>query len=165
MSPYYSSSYNTLYYITVDCNQKMYVLQVNIFQVVIAADQQMAFVFFIYHDIQWGEDANIGFSAGDGTRSFMVPGSLTNQTVNIDEGSNVGVRGVYIYQVDLCSVIGPNYGEKPKIVSGKHCWENLLGKMQVYSPSICQLVNATCGMMVKGLSFSPIANSKHLSYS
>ena len=79
----------------------------------------MTFVFFIYGDIQWGNGdiqwgngANIGFSAGDGTSSFMVPGALTNQVLNIDEGSNVGVTGVYIYRVD-CSVRGPRDGEKP----------------------------------------------------
>ena len=75
----------------------------------------MTFVFFIYGDIQWGAGANIGFNAGDGTRFFMVPGALTNQTLNIDEGSNVGVTGVYIYRVDLCSVLGPN-GKKPKLL-------------------------------------------------
>ena len=75
----------------------------------------MTFVFFIYGDIQWGAGANIGFNAGDRTRFFMVPGALTNQTLNIDEGSNVGVTGVYIYRVDLCSVLGPN-GKKPKLL-------------------------------------------------
>ena len=89
-------------------------LQVNTFQVVIAADQQMTFVFFIYHTIEWGRGANVGFNAGDGTRSFTVPGALTNQVLNIDEGSNVGVTGLYIYRVD-CSVLGPNNGEKPKL--------------------------------------------------
>ena len=75
----------------------------------------MTFVFFIYGDIQWGDGANIGFNAGDGIRSFMLPGALTNQVLNIDEGSNVDVRGVYIYRVDLpaCSVFGPRDGEKP----------------------------------------------------
>ena len=72
----------------------------------------MTFVFFIYGDIQWGDGANIGFNAGDGIRFFMVPGALTNQVLNIDEGSNVGVTGVYIYQVD-CSILDPNNGEKP----------------------------------------------------
>ena len=76
----------------------------------------MTFVFLIYGDIQWGDGANIGFNAGDGTRSFMLPGALTNQTVNIDEGSNVGVTGVYIYRVDLCSVLGPKDGEKPNYI-------------------------------------------------
>ena len=72
-------------------------MQANTFQVVIAADQQMTFVFFIYADIQWGRGANIGFNAGDGTRSFVLPGALARQVLNIDEGSNVGVTGVYIY--------------------------------------------------------------------
>ena len=71
-------------------------------------------MFFIYGDIQWSDGANIGFNAGDAIRSFMVPVALTNQTLNIDEGSNVGVTGVYIYRLDLCSVLGPRDGEKPK---------------------------------------------------
>ena len=68
----------------------------------------MTFVFFIYGDIQWGDGANIGFNA---TRSFIDLGALTNQVLNIDEGSNVGVTGVYIYRVD-CSVLGPKDGEE-----------------------------------------------------
>ena len=76
----------------------------------------MTFVFFIYGDIQWSSDANIGFNAGDGTSYFMVPSALTNQALNIDEGSNVGMTGVYIYRVDLCSVLGPNDGEKPNML-------------------------------------------------
>ena len=98
--------------IIVDCNDtNTLLLQANTFQVVIAADLQMTFVFFIYGDIQWGAGANIGFNAGDGVRYYMAPGALTNQTLNIDERSNVGVTGVYIYRVDLCSVLGPSDGE------------------------------------------------------
>ena len=89
----------------------------------------MTFVFFIYGDIQWGSGANIGFGAGDGTRSFMNPGALTNQVLNIDEGSNVNMKGVYIYRVDLCSVLGPKDGEKPKLLlvvltAINICWAN-----------------------------------------
>ena len=65
----------------------------------------------IYGDIEWGEDANIGFDAGDGVRSFMLPGALTNQSVNVEDGSNVDVRGLYIYRVDLPSILD---GEKLK---------------------------------------------------
>ena len=42
----------------------------------------------------------------------MVPGAQTNETLNIDKGSSVGVTGVYIYRVDVCSVLGPRHGEK-----------------------------------------------------
>ena len=83
--------------------------QANTFQVVIATNGQETFVFFIYGDIEWGF-ANIGFNAGDGTRSFMVPGALTTQSRNIEDGSNVDMTGLYIYRVDLCSVLGPNDG-------------------------------------------------------
>ena len=118
------------YHYKVDCNSLL--LQANTFQVVIAADQQMTFVFFIYHDIQWGSAANIGFSVGDDTRSFMVQDPLTNQALNIDEGSNVGMTGVYIYRVDLCSVLGPRDGEKPKLLvvltTRNICWPNSSGQ-------------------------------------
>ena len=91
----------------------------------------MTFVFFIYGDIQWGDGAHIGFSAGDGTRSFMVPRALTNQTLNVDEGSNVGVTGVYIYRVDWYSVFGPRDGEKLKLLviltTRNICWANSSG--------------------------------------
>ena len=76
----------------------------------------MTFVFFIYGDIQWGDAASIGFDAGDGTRSFLNPYALSRQALNIDEGSNVGVTGVYIYRVDLCSVLDPIDGENPKLL-------------------------------------------------
>ena len=76
----------------------------------------MTFVFFIYGDIQWGGQANIGFDAGDSITSFMVPSALTNLTLDIDEGSNVGVTGLYMYRVDLQSVRGPRNGEKSKLL-------------------------------------------------
>ena len=90
-------------------------LQANTFQVVIATDRQQTFVFFIYGDIEWGNDANIGFDAGDSVRSFMLPGALTNQSMNVEDGSNVDVTGLYIYQVDLPSVLDPNDGEMLKL--------------------------------------------------
>ena len=80
---------------------------------VIAADQQVTFVFFIYVDIEWGDGANIGFNAGDGIRFFMDQRALTTQTVNIDDGGNAGVTGLYIYRADLCSILDPSNGEKP----------------------------------------------------
>ena len=73
----------------------------------------MTFVFFIYHDIQWSAARLIGFIPGGGshgTMAFIVPGSMTNP-LNIDEGSNVGVTGLYIYRVDACLTFGPRDGE------------------------------------------------------
>ena len=56
-----------------------------------------------------GSCANVSF---DGTRFFMVPGAQTNQTLNVDKGSSVGVTEVYIYRVDVCSALSPRHGEK-----------------------------------------------------
>ena len=95
-------------------------LQTNTFQVVIAANEKETFVFFIYGDIQWGYGAFIGFSAAFGARSFMVPGALTAQSRNVDNGSNVNVTGLYIYRINSCSVFGPNDGEKLLIGTAFH---------------------------------------------
>ena len=86
-------------------------MQANTFQAVIAADQQKTFVLFIYGDIQWSRTPRIGFVSGDSSLQLYDPDSLTNQALNVDEGSNVNVTGVYIYQVD-CSVVGPSDGEE-----------------------------------------------------
>ena len=91
------------------CKFYVLLLQENTFQVVIATDGQRTFVFFIYDVIEWGV-ANIGFNAGDGVRSFMLPGALTVQSRDIQERSNVGRTGVFIYRVDQCSIIGPDIG-------------------------------------------------------
>lgn len=56
--------------------------------------------FFLYGDIQWGEAAQIGFNAGDGISSLSLPGALTEDTVNIEEQSNVGHPGIFAYRID-----------------------------------------------------------------
>ena len=80
-------------------------------------------MFFIYGDIQWVRSPLIGFLTGDGP-AYHVLHSQTNKALNIDEGSNVNVTGVYIYQVD-CSVLGPNNdGENLLVllVTREICW-------------------------------------------
>ena len=81
-------------------------MQANTFQVVLSTDGQMSFVFFLYFDIQVGE-AVIGFNAGDGVRSFTLPGSLTNATQEVEEGDNTGIEGFYAYRVDLTEIVVP----------------------------------------------------------
>ena len=71
-----------------------------------ATDGEKSFVFFTYTDIQWGE-ATIGFDAGDGMRGFTLPGSLTTDIQDVEDGSNVGVEGVYAFRVDLSEIVGP----------------------------------------------------------
>ena len=54
---------------------------------------------FLYHDIQSSWHTKIGFNAG--VNNFIVPESLTADGVlNIDNTSNVGIPGMYIYRVD-----------------------------------------------------------------
>ena len=86
-------------------------LQQNTFQIVMATDGDMSFVFLIYTDIQWGSGAQIGFNAGDGNRSFTVPGALTSQTLNFETMSNIGVPGVFIYRVDEYPIQDLPYGK------------------------------------------------------
>ena len=68
-----------------------------------------SFTMFLYADgeIQWttgsasrGVAAQVGFNAGDGERFFSVPGSQTPAIMNIDTTSNVGIPGVWIFQVN-----------------------------------------------------------------
>ena len=64
------------------------------------------FVMFLYHDIQWSSGTTIGFNAGDGLHYYTIPESLTTDGVlNLDNTSNVGIPGMYIYRVDqdLCT--------------------------------------------------------------
>ena len=66
---------------------------------VLATDSVQTIAVFIYYNINWGAGAQIGFYAGDGYTSFMFPEALSNQTLNIDERSNVGEPGVFVYRI------------------------------------------------------------------
>ena len=74
-----------------------------------------SFVIFLYADggIQWttgdaerGEDgfggtpARVGFNEGDGIRSATVPASRTDDIVDIELTSNVGIPGVWAARID-----------------------------------------------------------------
>ena len=74
-------------------------------------DGDMSFIFLIYTDIQWGAGVLIGFNAGDGIRSFTVPGALTNLALAFETMSNIGIPGVFIYRVDEYPILGPPFGK------------------------------------------------------
>ena len=126
MGPLLRDYSNAAHYIlacalTVDSNQKMlYFTGKHIFGCN-CRRSAVDICVFIYDDIQWGNGANIGFDAGDGSRFFKVADARTGLVLTIDEGSNIGVTGLYIYHVDLCSVLGPNNGEKAKAIR-EICW-------------------------------------------
>ena len=92
------------------------ITQLNTFQCVLASDGQYSFVTFLYPrgGIQWttgddnggmnglgGTPAVIGFNAGDWYWYYTLRGSRTHDVINIGEGSNTMIPGVYIYQVAL----------------------------------------------------------------
>ncbi len=65
-----------------------------------ATDGQMSFIRLLYADIQWGPGAQIGFDAGDGMRSFTVPGALSDATLEMESMSNINISGTFLYRVD-----------------------------------------------------------------
>jgi hypothetical protein len=55
---------------------------------------------FLYHDIQWGVRAQIGVNAGDGYSSFTLSEALAAPIENVDNSTNVGLPGVFIFRID-----------------------------------------------------------------
>ena len=89
-------------------------LQTNTFQCILATTRTDSFVIFLYADrnIQWttgddsggfnglgGTEALAGINAGDGFNHTTIPGSLTPNIINIAQSSNVGIPGVWIFEV------------------------------------------------------------------
>jgi len=88
-----------------------------------------SFVIYLYADgqIQWttgdssggsgglgGIPAQVGFNAGDGVNFAIVPESRTPDIINIDTTSNVGIPGVWIFQVNEERIAIAN-GKRPLI--------------------------------------------------
>ena len=106
-------------------------------------DGANSFVIFLYADggIQWttgdasegvdglgGIPAHVGFNAGDGNRSATVPASRTDDIVDIELTSNVGIPGMWVLQVDqdelafgqciICKLINVIHIQSKT----HHCW-------------------------------------------
>jgi uncharacterized membrane protein len=68
-------------------------------------DGSLSFVIFLYGEIQWpvvgsNNPALAGVNAGDGIQHLNVSKSLTEEIININTTSNIGVPGVWIFQVN-----------------------------------------------------------------
>ena len=85
----------------------------------LATDGLFSFALYLYprQGIQWttgdasdgsnglgGTPAQVGFNAGDNTRYNVINSSRTSAIIRVDEGSNVGKIGLYMFQVDGSSV-------------------------------------------------------------
>ena len=55
-------------------------------------------------EIQWTNGALAGINAGDGVTSITIPGSLTPSIINVTQTTNVGIPGVWMFQVDRGNV-------------------------------------------------------------
>ncbi|XP_066565247.1 sushi, nidogen and EGF-like domain-containing protein 1 [Amia ocellicauda] len=93
---------------------------VNTFQVVLITDGELSFTIFQYHHITWttgmhassggdlaglgGIAAQAGFNAGDGRRYFNIPGSRTEDVVDVEETTNVGIPGRWVFRIDDAQV-------------------------------------------------------------
>ncbi|XP_063058064.1 sushi, nidogen and EGF-like domain-containing protein 1 isoform X2 [Engraulis encrasicolus] len=92
------------------------VTPVNTFQVVLITDGELSFTIFQYHNVTWttgmhatsggdahglgGIAAQAGFNAGDGKRYFNIPGSRTDDVVGVEETTNVGMPGRWVFRID-----------------------------------------------------------------
>ncbi|XP_060690951.1 sushi, nidogen and EGF-like domain-containing protein 1 isoform X2 [Hemiscyllium ocellatum] len=88
---------------------------VNTFQIVLVTDGELSFTIFNYENITWttgmhassggdfaglgGIAAQAGFNAGDGKRYFNIPGSRTDDIVDVETTTNVGVPGRWVFQI------------------------------------------------------------------
>ncbi|XP_033100069.1 sushi domain-containing protein 2-like [Anneissia japonica] len=92
----------------------------NSFQAVLVTNGLHSFTFFHYGDIMWttdttnggspdtglgGTPAQVGFNAGDGQRSYSLPGSRNASIINIDTTTNVDVIGRWVFRTDKEKVV------------------------------------------------------------
>ncbi|OWF44081.1 sushi, nidogen and EGF-like domain-containing protein 1 [Mizuhopecten yessoensis] len=78
----------------------------NTFQVVLVTDGVISFAMFHYQKIEWAGYADnatkaiVGFNAGDGVNSYTVNSSDYTDVINLEQKSNTGVPGKFIFRVD-----------------------------------------------------------------
>ncbi|XP_039343446.1 sushi, nidogen and EGF-like domain-containing protein 1 isoform X4 [Mauremys reevesii] len=93
---------------------------VNTFQIVLITDSKLSFTIFNYESITWttgmhassggdfaglgGIAAQAGFNAGDGKRYFNIPGSRTDDIVDVEMTTNVGIPGRWVFRIDDAQV-------------------------------------------------------------
>ena len=53
-----------------------------------------------------GSPATVGINAGDGVRAVNVTGTNTNNVINIENTTNIGVPGIWVFQVNGADGLG-----------------------------------------------------------
>ncbi|XP_038072982.1 uncharacterized protein LOC119741303 [Patiria miniata] len=93
----------------------------NTFQVVLLTNGVQSFAMLNYDNITWttggssggnesglgGNPAQVGFDASDGINYYEVPGSGSDDIVNIDDRSNINTTGRWLFRIDLNEIQGP----------------------------------------------------------
>ena len=102
------------YYISTINALILCLFQNNTFQCVLATDGTKSYAIYLYADdmIQWttgdndggvnglgGAAAQVGINRGDGVEAVIVNGSRANDITDIFRNSNVGVPGVFIFDI------------------------------------------------------------------
>ena len=82
----------------------LFSLQANTFQCILGIGSSKTYAFFQYADglMSWtGESspALVGFNAGDGIRSFVLPTSLTAGVLQIASTGNTGLDGKWLFEI------------------------------------------------------------------
>ena len=67
---------------------------------VLATDTINTVALFLYDEINQGSRAQVGLNAGDGVSSYMLPEALSSQTVDLDQLTNAGEPGIFVFRVD-----------------------------------------------------------------
>ena len=60
---------------------------------------------FLYADIQWAGTALAGINAGNRVNHVTISGSRTSSILDIEETSNVGIPGIWIFKVGESKVL------------------------------------------------------------
>ncbi|RNA04016.1 sushi domain-containing 2-like [Brachionus plicatilis] len=85
--------------------------QRNSFQILLASNGNVSFTIFNYEKLEWSFNlysyifGQVGFNFGDGSRSLSLPGSLTENVLNLANDSNIGVPGRWIYRIDDSDIL------------------------------------------------------------
>jgi len=134
--------------------------QMNTFQCVLATDLTTSFAIFLYAngEIQWttgdsaggenglgGTPAQVGINTGDKISSVTVPESLTPEIINISTTSNVGVPGLWIFQVDQQPQ--DSLGSKYSSLFSKVCPKGLIYMTLMFSYASKPLTETTVTYM------------------
>ncbi|XP_038072987.1 sushi domain-containing protein 2-like [Patiria miniata] len=92
----------------------------NTFQALLVTNGRHSFAIYNYEDIRWttgtasggsssnglgGTPAQVGFNAGDGFTFYAVPESQTAAIVDIDQDSNIGTHGRFVFQIDNSDIV------------------------------------------------------------